>query len=72
MLPAVAVLLRADLVMVTAGSVAAVVSVALSSQNSAAPVKSPNAGLLEAAKQLTKINKNGAGDASPQGLGYNR
>ncbi|XP_043234358.1 calcium-activated potassium channel slowpoke-like isoform X3 [Amphibalanus amphitrite] len=44
---------------------------ALSSQNSSTPGKPANAGLLEAAKQLTKINKNGAGDISPQGLGYN-
>ncbi|XP_043234369.1 calcium-activated potassium channel slowpoke-like isoform X13 [Amphibalanus amphitrite] len=46
-------------------------AMALSSQNSSTPGKPANAGLLEAAKQLTKINKNGAGDISPQGLGYN-
>ncbi|XP_043234366.1 calcium-activated potassium channel slowpoke-like isoform X10 [Amphibalanus amphitrite] len=46
-------------------------NLALSSQNSSTPGKPANAGLLEAAKQLTKINKNGAGDISPQGLGYN-
>ncbi|XP_037083803.1 calcium-activated potassium channel slowpoke-like [Pollicipes pollicipes] len=44
---------------------------ALSNQNSTAAVKaSPSGGLLEAAKQLTKINKNGS-DISSQVQGYN-